>query len=130
MGSRNRRYTREPSASSSRQIHPIWRGVGFGMIVLIPIISYAAMNVLLEQNGTHNWFALPVDMFARPGEFLYRIIPDPLLYIKITFFVAFVAIFFAIFTLFSFMVSSAFGPSKKDDPFYVPPLRRRVKRRY
>lgn len=130
MGSKNRQYTREPSESSYRRIHPIWRGVGFGMIVLIPIMSYAATQVLLEQNGLHNWFPLPIDLLARPGGFLYRLIPDPLLYVKIIFFVAFVAVFFAAFTLFSFMVNGAFGTSKKDDPFYVPPLKRRVKRRY
>ncbi len=39
-----------------QRVHPIWRGVGFAMMVLIPVISYAAEQVLLQQNQLHGWF--------------------------------------------------------------------------
>ncbi len=130
MGSKYREYV-SPRKTSSRdlhRVHPIWRGVGFAMMILIPIISYAAMNVLLQQNGIHNWFPLPVDLIAKPGEFLYQLIPDPMLYIKGTIFIAFLLIFFAIFTFFSFVMNSMFGVNRHSDPYYVPPVRRRKRR--
>ncbi len=132
MGSKYREYatTRQTSNRDYQRVHPVWRGVGFAFIVLIPIISYAATEVLLQQNGIHNWFPLPVDMLARPGQLLYSLIPDPMLYIKALFFVAFLLVLFAVFTFFSFLVSGIFGVSAKKDPFYVPPVRKRRRRRF
>jgi hypothetical protein len=132
MGSKYREYSTSKHTSNRdyQRVHPVWRGVGFAFIILIPIISYAATEVLLQQNGIHNWFPLPFDMLAKPGQFFYDLIPDPMLYIKAMFFVAFMLILFAIFTLFSFLISGFFGASVQKDPFYVPPVRRRRRRRF
>ena len=132
MGSKYREYatTRHTSSRDFHRVHPVWRGVGFALIVLIPIISYAATIVLLQQNSIHNWFPLPVDMLAKPGEFFYNLIPDPMLYIKAVFFVAFLLVLFAVFTFISFLISGMFGVSARKDPFYVPPVRKRRRRRF
>lgn len=108
-----------------QRIHPIWRGVGFGMMVLIPVIAFAGQDVLIKSGK----IPLPVDMYAKPGEFLYSLIPDPLLYIRIMFFIAILAVLFALFTLFSFLINSMFGITQRRDPFYVPPVTRRIRKR-
>jgi len=41
-----RRESREPRAQE-RQLHPIWRGIGCAILVLVPILSYAAASVLM-----------------------------------------------------------------------------------
>lgn len=130
MGAKYRGYTpdRGPSIKPYQRVHPVWRGVGFAMMVLIPIISWAAADVLIQQNNKHRWFQLPVDLFAKPGEFLYRLVPDELLYIRLMFFVAFLLIFFAVFFLVSFIANSMFGITDRTDPFYVPPVRRTTRR--
>jgi hypothetical protein len=93
-------------------------------MILIPIMSYAGMKLLMEQNNIHGWVALTRDMMAKPGQVLYVLFPDPLLYVKITLFLLCLFVFFTIFTLVSFFVTALFGVSRKDDPFYVPPVRR------
>lgn len=110
-------------------IHPIWRGVGFAMIVLIPIMAYAATEVVLQQNDIYGWFPFPVDMIAKDGEFLYNIFKDPMINIRAAGTAAFSLLFYALFTFVSFLISGIFGPKQRDDPFYVPPVRRTVRRR-
>lgn len=127
MAGKYRRYVNEPEAPhrNRREIHPIWRGVGFVMIILIPIISYAATDVLLKQS----WFPIPVDMIAQPGQILYRIYPDPMINIKLMLFVALIFVLYTVFTLFSFIFTSLFGVSERKDPYYVPPVQRKSRRR-
>ena len=45
------------------EIHPIWRGFGCVMLIIIPIISYAAASILIEMNWEQKWgFPVPRDM--------------------------------------------------------------------
>jgi hypothetical protein len=110
-------------------IHPIWRGVGFAMMVLIPIMAYAATEVVLQQNEIYGWFPFPVDMIAKDGEFLYNIFKDPMINIRLAGTVAFSLLFYVLFTFVSFLITGIFGPKKSDDPYYVPPVRSTVRRR-
>ena len=122
-------YQRETSREereARRTIHPVWRGVGFALIVLIPLLSYAAMQVLMQQNAVKNWFPLPADLAARPGNFLYS--GDPWIYFKILITVVIMLVLFALFTLVTFLINSAFAPSRYG-PFDVPPIKGRVRKR-
>ncbi len=40
-------------------VHPIWRGIGFLLMGLIIIMSYAGANLLVEANKTKGWIAVP-----------------------------------------------------------------------
>jgi hypothetical protein len=124
------KYARyQPERGTSREerqrIHPIWRGVGFAMIVLFPIIAYAGMNLLLRQP----WFPLPVDLLAKKGELLYRFFPDPLIYIKFIVWALIILVLWVIFTMVSFLMNSAFGMTNRRDPYYVAPIKRQRRRR-
>lgn len=126
MGSKYGSYSPDSRTSSKDRgpkMHPIWRGVGFGFMILIPIMAYASMTILMEQNDLNGWIPLTPDMMAKQGQFLYSIIPDPLLYIKISLFLLFLFIFYAIFLLLSAIITGMFGVSRRDDPFYVPPVK-------
>jgi hypothetical protein len=46
----------------SWSVHPIWRGIGCFMMILIPIMSYAAAEILVEQNFSAGWVAVPVEL--------------------------------------------------------------------
>jgi len=106
--------------SGGREIHPIWRGVGFAFIILIPIISYAATQVILEQNKLKHWFPIPSDLIA-PGRY-------PLLYIDILGTVAIALALYAVFMLIAFIVYSIFAPPRYG-PMDAPPIRaRKVKK--
>jgi hypothetical protein len=108
------------------KFHPIWRGVGFGLMILIPIMSYAGMEILVQQNTKLNFFPWPYDIMAKPGELLWN--GDPLLYFKILVVVAFMFVLFVLFTLVTFLVNSAFG-TPRYGPLDVPPINVKVRRR-
>ncbi len=120
------RETTREEREARKRIHPIWRGVGFALIILIPILSYAGMVVLLQQNAEKNWFPMPADLVARPGMFLYN--GDPWIYFKIVIVVAFMLVLYALFTLVTFLISSAFAPSQYG-PYDVPPIKGKVRKR-
>lgn len=40
-------------------VHPIWRGIGFLLLAVIAIMSYAGANLLVEANKTKGWIAVP-----------------------------------------------------------------------
>ena len=116
----------EDRAYKPKTAHPIWRGVGFAMIVLIPLISYAASEVLIQQNQKSNIFPWPYDLLAKPGDFLWN--GDTLLYFKILLTITFMLILFALFTLITFLFNSAFGVPRYG-PYDVPPIKARVRKR-
>lgn len=131
MGSKYREYQphRGISREERKRIHPVWRGVGCILMILIPIIAFAAGSVLLDMNGRNNWFPLPADLVARPGHFLYNYVQDPMIHIKLILTVAFSAVLFGLFTWVTFIIVSNFGLTDRNDPYYVPPVRTRRRRR-
>ena len=40
-------------------VHPVWRGIGFLLMGLISVMSYAGANILVEANKTQNWVTVP-----------------------------------------------------------------------
>ncbi|MEW6651253.1 MAG: hypothetical protein AB1453_13845, partial [Chloroflexota bacterium] len=40
-------------------VHPIWRGVGFLLMIITPVLGYFGALVLIEQNAKQNWFTIP-----------------------------------------------------------------------
>jgi hypothetical protein len=120
-----REVTRE-EREAKNQLHPVWRGVGFALLILIPIMSYAAMTVLWGQNQSAQWMPLPIDLVAKPGHFLY--FGDPWIYVKIIITVTIMLIMYAILTLFTFVINSIFAPPRYG-PFDVPPIRAKVNKR-
>ena len=45
------------------EIHPIWRGFGCIMVLLIPLMAYAAASLIIDLNTEQNWgFPVPVEM--------------------------------------------------------------------
>ena len=43
-------------------VHPIWRGIGFLLMGLITIMSYAGANLLVEANKTKAWIEVPYEI--------------------------------------------------------------------
>lgn len=117
------------SRDERKRIHPIWRGVGCAMLILFPVIGVAGGQVLLDLNGQNNWMPIPRDLLMKKTDFLYSLIPDPMLYIKAIMFFVIVAVLFALFFLVSFILTSQLGITDRSDPYYVPPVKRARRRR-
>lgn len=126
MGSKYRGYqSQPPPEKESGRIHPIWRGVGFALMVLLPVIAWAAADVLLERDI----IPIPADLLARPGHFIYGIIADRLIYIRLILTAVIVFVLYALLTFVTILMNRFFGLLPRNDPFYVPPVSERRKRR-
>ena len=53
-----------PSKERPYEIHPVWRGIGCILIVLIPILAYAGAVLLVQANRSRGWLSVP-PAFAR-----------------------------------------------------------------
>ena len=54
-------YEREIK-ETTEGVHPVWRGIGFILMGLIAVMSYAGANLLVEANKTKGWIAVPYDI--------------------------------------------------------------------
>lgn len=46
-------------AEDKQGVHPVWRGLGFLLMGVIGVMSYAGANLLVEANKTKGWVAVP-----------------------------------------------------------------------
>ena len=47
------------------KVHPIWRGIGCLLIIMIPVMSYAGAVLLVRENMQQGWIPMPYEL-ARP----------------------------------------------------------------
>lgn len=62
--------TKTPYKARSRQVHPVWRGIGCLMMILIPVMAYAGAVLLVQANRTAHWLPMPAELakaVAVPG---------------------------------------------------------------
>ena len=109
-----------------KTIHPIWRSVGFIMMIVTPIVSYLATEWIVAQNQIHNYFPWPADIMAKYGDWFYN--GDPLLYFKILITLFFIFVIFAIGSLITFLINSMFG-GPRYGPYDVPPINAKVRKK-
>jgi hypothetical protein len=114
MGKYSSYQQRAPEKGRNDTIHPIWRGVGFGLMILIPIISYAAMKLLLDYDMKTNLFPIPADLIIQGGRY-------PLLYVEIGIFVIIALVLYTVLVFFNFVIYKFFGPSRYG-PTDIPPI--------
>lgn len=58
---RYQQYERRIKDDSERP-HPIWRGLGFLLMAVIAVMSYAGANLLVEANKTKGWVRVPAEI--------------------------------------------------------------------
>jgi hypothetical protein len=101
------RYSR-PEAKENpakKPPHPVWRGIGCGLMVIIPVISYVAANYFVTNANLFKWMVLP-------GEMVIKNLSDPMILIKILYTAIFVAILYLILTVITFIINRFFGPPR------------------
>lgn len=102
-----------------KEIHPVWRGVGFLLIFITPIMGYFGALALIALNEKSKWFSIPRDFLADGA--------DRLLYVKIGLTIILAFLFYSFLQLITFIVMQSLGPSRYG-PYDVPPVRYRGKR--
>ena len=103
------------------KIHPIWRGIGCLMMILIPIMSYAGAVILVQENAKQGWLPMPrelsqtvtVPFLGEMDQFIAVVIVTTLLMI----------VGFGVVTILYSLIYTAVGPPRLG-PLDAPPVRR------
>jgi len=102
---------------SRPDIHPVWRGIGWVLMILTPILGYFCALALIEANKVNEWFRIPKGLiYHNEISFLPH---DPLLIVKalLTIIVAFILFF--LFQLITMILYRITAPPQYG-PFDVP----------
>jgi len=123
------KYTQYSRRASEKprpwRVHPIWRGIGCILMVLIPVMSYAGAYLLVQMDRKNGWIPIPREFAVTVTIPLvnYRV---PYLWANLI--VAFVLAmlgFAVLISLYS-LAYRAVGP--QGSPLDAPPQRRKVRR--
>ena len=104
---------RDRPSKLNPKIHPIWRGVGFALMIIAPLMAYATTEILLAENAAKYWIKIPTELIVKWQ--------DPYILVKVisTLFIS--LIFLSILQLFYFIIMRIFAPSRYG-PLDVPPI--------
>jgi hypothetical protein len=109
----NRNSAKLEPSFMNRKVHPVWRGVGFAFMILIPIFSYVSADLFLVENARSHLVVFPNNLYLI-GQ------PDPQLLIRILITIVFMLILYALLTFVSLLVIRMFAPPRYG-PLDVPP---------
>ena len=102
------------------KIHPIWRGIGCLLMLVIPVMAYAGAVLLVEANSKQHWLPMPRE--------LAQTVSVPYLgdiksfYATLIVTVLLMLIGFGVMTIIYSMIYSALGPPRLG-PLDAPPVR-------
>lgn len=110
---------KRPVTDDKIHIHPIWRGIGFALLIFAPIMGYASSILLVDLNKEYKWIPVPRDLLISGS--------DPYLLIKIIITIVVAFIIFLLFQLITFFLYRVAGPSRYG-PLDVPRVAYRGKK--
>ena len=126
MSSKYDRYDKPMHKPRPWKIHPIWRGIGCLMLVIIPVIAWAGAYEFMRIAPSLDWFPKSREMFANIDLGFYVI---PFSLGQIVFWILFMMLGFVIMTFAYTFVYRVAGPPKYGPTDAPPPKRRPKKRR-
>lgn len=85
--------------------HPVWRGIGLILAILIPVMSYYLVSFALENPGKYSWIVIP-------RELVINRLWDPLMVIKLLYSLVAVLAIYMVIALFTFIISSMIGTGR------------------
>lgn len=103
------------------KIHPVWRGIGCIMIILLPAMSYAGAVELVKANYIQGWISMPAELTGPPQYpylYAYLLVGTMLLLVGSS----------LLITIYSMTYRAASGP--RQGPLDASPARHRKKKKY
>ena len=120
MSKYNRPYLNPAAKPRPWRIHPIWRGIGCLILILLPIIAFAGAKVLVQMNSRRNWVSISKEL---AGSIVVPVI-GRVLYADLAVMIILIVIGFGLLTVLYALMYRLFGPPTYG-PLDVPPERRR-----
>jgi hypothetical protein len=127
MGRFNKYEHQRQADPQSRTVHPIWQGIGCLLLILIPVLSYAGADLLVQENLSQHWLPAPIVLLQTV------VIPVvgiavPHLYANLVVALLLALIGFAVVTVIYSLMYSAIAPSRYG-PLDAPPDEFRPRKR-
>lgn len=128
MGYTREYLTRPQMKKRPWKVHPIWRGIGCIMIVLVPILSYIGAVILVEMNIVESWVPSPAVLMQTVTIPIVNV-PVPHIYANLVTTGVLVLISYAGLMVLYALVYSMVGPAKLG-PLDAEPVRRPPRQYY
>lgn len=108
------------------EVHPIWRGIGCLMMVLIPLMSYAGAVLLIRLNRENGWIPVPRELAQTVTLPVIGAVPS--LYALLIVMSLLMIVGFGVLTILYSMLYNVVGPPRYG-PLDSPPIRRKPRPR-
>lgn len=108
------------SREERQKIHPVWRGIGWILMFIFPVMGWFSAVWLLDENAKQKWIAIPSSLLLK-GQ-------DQLLLVKIILALVIVFVLYFLFQLISFFLLRLFGPERYG-PMDIPRVSWKGRRR-
>ena len=119
------KYSRK-EVQETKGIHPVWRGIGCVMFVLMPLMAYAGAVELVKANYKNGWVRMPTELAGTVT--IPNIGSIQNLYAYLAVGLVLLVIGFGVLTILYSILYSVAGPPKYG-PTDAPPPRRTKQRR-
>ena len=116
---------REPEPEHKDPVHPIWRGIGCLLLIIIPIVAFAGSIELVKANVPQQYVPLTADL----ANMTYLPVFNetiPLFYVLIITAVLTILGFIILTIVYSFIFRM--GSGSRYGPLDAPPVKRKVKK--
>lgn len=108
------------------EIHPIWRGIGCMLMIIIPIMAYAGAALLVEANFTQRWVPVPYELAKTVSLPMIGAVPNLYAILIVT---AILSLFgFGLMTFLFSLFYRMVGPPRYG-PLDMPPVRQAPRKR-
>jgi hypothetical protein len=128
MGYTREYLTRPQMKKRPWKVHPIWRGIGCILIILVPILSYIGAVMLVEMNMAESWVPSPA-VFMQTVTMPVFNVPVPHLYANLVVAGVLILVGYAGLMVLYAIIYSIVGPSQLG-PLDAEPLRRPPRQNY
>jgi hypothetical protein len=116
MGKYDRTYGQPETERQPAPVHPIWRGIGCLLMIILPVISYAGAVLLVRENIRQRWIQVPAELTGSIVlPYLGRIF-----FLDLAVTVMLVILGFSLLMVLYAMVARIVGPQRYG-PYDVPP---------
>lgn len=110
----------QPKNLEKQPVHPIWRGIGCLMIVLMPIVAYAAASLLVDAALKYGWVNISRDL-TQSVYIPVVLKPVPHLFANLALSIILIFIGYG-FLVFLYALVYKFSGTSKMGPYDSPPI--------
>jgi hypothetical protein len=120
MGKYDKYSSRSRMPERPWKIHPIWRGIGCLLMLLLPVVAYAGAVMLVNMNAEKRWLPTPRELTQTVTLPLLGPVDNFYSVLIMTFLLAIIG--FGLVTIMYSIIYSAVGPPRLG-PLDAPPVR-------